>query len=75
MDWYRKNIENTMEDISSDSSTGLSKEEINKRLEKHGPNELKENESEGLLAKILYQFKDFLVLILIGASIVSMLLG
>lgn len=75
MDWYRKNIQNTMEDISSDSNSGLSKEEVSKRLEKYGPNELKEKEGQGLLAKILYQFKDFLVLILIGASIVSMLVG
>lgn len=75
MDWYRKNIENTIEEISSDSNTGLSKEEVNIRLEKHGPNELKETEREGLMSKILYQFKDFLVLILIGASIVSILVG
>jgi len=75
MDWYRKNIENTIESISSNLNTGLSNEEVLKRLEKYGPNELKEKESEGLLSKILYQFKDFLVLILIGASIVSMLVG
>ena len=75
MDWYRKNIESTMEDISSNLNTGLSREEVNKRLAKYGPNELKEKEGEGFLAKILHQFTDFLVLILIGASIVSILVG
>ena len=75
MDWFKESTENVLEKLSSNTSTGLSKEEAKSRLEKYGSNELTEKEGEGLFSKIVAQFKDFLVIILIGASIVSALVG
>lgn len=75
MEWYRKDIESTLDELFSDKNAGLSNEEAKKRIEKYGLNELEEKEKAGLFSKIIAQFKDFLVLILIGASIVSILVG
>lgn len=73
MNWYNEDIESTVKKVSSNLDVGLSHEEVNSRLDKYGLNEIREQKSEGLFKKILRQFNDFLVLILIVASIVSIM--
>lgn len=75
LNWYNKSINAVAQELQVEVSKGLSSDEAAKRLEKHGPNELKEKERESLFSRIINQFKDFLVLILIGASIVSGIVG
>lgn len=53
------------------SSKGLSSNEAKIRLEKNGKNELKSEKKESLFMKFLNQFKDFMVIILLIASLVS----
>ncbi|MCC5839640.1 MAG: cation-transporting P-type ATPase [Opitutales bacterium] len=55
--------------------TGLSEEEAVKRLETVGPNELPAAEMEGLLKRFFKHFHDVLIYILIGAAIITALLG
>lgn len=55
------------------SEKGLTKEEVSKKLETEGYNELKEKKKEGVVTVFLNQFKDLLVIILIAAAIISML--
>jgi Ca2+-transporting ATPase len=54
---------------------GLSAEEAARRLAERGPNELEEKPRPTFLALLLGQFKDFLVIILIVAAIISLALG
>ncbi|WEV45366.1 cation-translocating P-type ATPase [Streptococcaceae bacterium ESL0687] len=55
-----------------DSSTkGLSTEEVNRRLELYGKNELDTGKKESLLTKFLNQFKDLMIIVLIIAAILS----
>ncbi|MHB1393362.1 MAG: calcium-translocating P-type ATPase, SERCA-type [Clostridia bacterium] len=75
MDWYNKGIQSVSDELSVDVKKGLSKDEVSKRLDKYGHNELKEKEKEPLWVKIVKQLKDFLVIILVIASIVSGLVG
>lgn len=75
MEWYRKNKEELISVLDIDINRGISQEEVENRLKKHGYNELKEEKRKGLLSKILAQFNDFLVLILIIASGVSFAVG
>lgn len=75
MEWHKKSIESTASELSVHIDQGLGNEEAEKRLAQYGKNELQEKEKEPLIKKIIDQLKDFLVLILIGASIVSAAVG
>ncbi|MBZ5518696.1 calcium-translocating P-type ATPase, SERCA-type [Bacillus sp. KS1] len=54
---------------------GLSEKEVKKRLEKHGPNELQEGKRTPAIAVFFAQFKDFMVLVLLAATLISGFLG
>jgi len=54
---------------------GLSAEEAARRLADIGPNELPVGEKRTIPAMVLDQFKDFLILLLLGAAVVSGVLG
>ena len=73
--WYQKSSAAVVEEIGSDLHKGLSDKEAAERLTKYGPNELKGKPHATIWEMLLEQFKDFLVLILIGASIVSAFVG
>ena len=63
------------ESLASDAASGLRVKEAARRLDEQGYNELPEKPSSALFSLLADQFKDFLVLILIAAAIVSLLLG
>mgnify|MGYP000211224451 CR=1 FL=1 len=65
--WYGLTQEEVLKRLST-NRTGLSEEEAEKRLEVYGENILKEQEEMPWMADILGQFKDLLVMILIGAA-------
>lgn len=58
-----------------DMKKGLSHQEAKKRLKQYGQNELAEGEKQSALILFFNQFKDFMVLILLAATLVSGLLG
>ena len=57
------------------STHPLSEDQIKKNQQKYGPNALVEEKKKSILQIFLEQYKDFLVIILIAAAIVSGLLG
>lgn len=75
MNDYQKTIESILEEQSVDIKKGLSKEEVLKRQEKYGPNELREKRKKTLFEMFLAQFNDFLVIILLVAAIISIVMG
>ncbi len=75
MNWYMKNNHELIEKLESNFEKGLSQKEVDSRLEKYGQNSLKEEKTSSFLSKIIAQFADFLVLILIAAAIISALVG
>ncbi len=54
---------------------GLTEKEVKKRLEKHGPNELQEGKRTPAIVVFFAQFKDFMVLVLLAATLISGFLG
>src|SRR4030042_3003393 len=54
---------------------GLTKKEARARLEKCGPNSIPEKKKRPLFMMFLDQFKDFMILVLIAAGIVSGIIG
>ncbi|MCP9467429.1 MAG: cation-translocating P-type ATPase [Candidatus Granulicatella sp. P6S_S16_bin.50.1] len=54
------------------SPSGLSSQEAASRLEKYGANTLQEGKKKSLIEKFVDQFKDFMILVLLVAAVVSM---
>ncbi|MFH1859893.1 MAG: HAD-IC family P-type ATPase, partial [bacterium] len=75
MNWYTKSIDESLQDLQTNKEKGLTQTEVSKRLEKTGPNQLVQEKRTSPWSLFLHQFTDFMILILIGACIVSALLG
>lgn len=69
--YYAADKEQVVASLAADVAAGLDSREVTARLEKYGYNRLKEAEKEPYYKKILRQFEDFTVLILIVAAIIS----
>ncbi|MBI2670397.1 HAD-IC family P-type ATPase [Candidatus Woesearchaeota archaeon] len=68
--FHSKTIEDVLNDLKT-SLKGISSQEASSRVSTYGYNELKESKKKTKLALFLEQFKNFLVLILIAAAIIS----
>jgi Ca2+-transporting ATPase len=73
--WHQMSEGQLLEVLNSDPKKGLEPAEAASRFEAQGPNELEEKRGESPLKLLLNQFKDFMVLVLLGATIISGLLG
>ncbi len=73
--WFSLEIDEVYKLLDVPPQTGLSEDEVIKRRVEDGPNELPEGVKITLLQRVLAQLNDFLVLILVGASIISIALG
>ena len=69
--WYTMDVQETIKKLKTNAITGLSEVEANERLEKYGENVLKEKKKENIFIRFLKQFNDFMIIILIVASIIS----
>lgn len=74
MSFFSKSIEDSIKELNSKYS-GLSKEEAQKRLAKHGNNSLPESKKQNKFVKFLMQFKDIMVIILLIAAIISFIVA
>jgi Ca2+-transporting ATPase len=61
--------------LATDLQAGLSADEAARRLAHYGPNAIREEGRRGPLRLLLGQFTDFLILVLIGAAVISGLVG
>ncbi len=73
--WFRKDVKEVEEELKTDLDNGLSKEQVEKKRMKYGFNELQTGKRKSLLQKFLEQFKDFMIIVLIIAAIVSGAVG
>ena len=74
MHWHQKNIEDVIGELRA-TLQGLSTEEARNRLLKYGPNELSKKKQKNPLMMFLDQFRDFMILVLIAAAIISGIVG
>ncbi|QFT88811.1 Calcium-transporting ATPase [Bacillus sp. THAF10] len=75
MKWHEMRAEEVEQQINSDIHAGLSESEAKSRLHQFGTNELKEAERPNAFLLFLEQFKDFMVVVLLAATLISGLLG
>jgi Ca2+-transporting ATPase len=74
-EWYQIDAEAVCRQQQTNVSKGLDLEEAARRLSEQGPNELTEAKKVSAARQLLNQFKDFMVLVLVGAVLISGLLG
>lgn len=69
--WFNKTASEVKDIFNTDLKNGLTNSKASENLEKFGFNELKAQKKIPLIIKFLEQFKDFMIIILIIAAIVS----
>ncbi|KGP92804.1 ATPase [Pontibacillus chungwhensis BH030062] len=75
MNWYQYSVENLARKLDVDMNLGLSSNQAEERLKKLGLNELEEGKSVSILLLFFRQFQDFMVIVLLAATLISGLLG
>jgi Ca2+-transporting ATPase len=73
--WHSETVETIAHKLATRLEHGLTPEEAAERLAQYGPNELREAPRPSFWKLVLEQFRSFVVLILLAASLVSALLG
>ena len=73
--WFSKSVEEVKNELEADLEKGLTDESVKKQREKYGTNELKAQKKKSLFVKFLEQFKDFMIIVLIIAAVVSGVVG
>jgi Ca2+-transporting ATPase len=74
MDWHCCDTDEVCRELQA-SPQGLTFAEAARRLQTYGPNALREAEKRSFLFLFLDQFKDFMILVLIAAAVISGLIG
>ena len=69
--WQTLKRNEVLKRLKTDPENGLHDKEVFSRQAKYGKNELKEKTKESIFIKFIKQFNDFMIIILIIASIVS----
>lgn len=72
---YQKDLKTIIEELKTNTKTGLTAEEVRKRQEQYGLNELKQKKKKTILKMVIEQLTDKMIIILLIASILSFLLG
>ena len=72
--WFHKSVEETKEYFKVDEN-GLTSEKVSESRAKYGTNELQAKKKKSTFVKFLEQFKDFMIIVLIIAAIISGVVG
>lgn len=73
--WHTMTVKETETALETDIHAGLTSFEATRRLEEYGPNELKASPGRSIWSMLVGQVKEVMVLMLIGAAIISGLMG
>ena len=74
-EWYQKSTEEVQKDLETNLENGLTDAKVKELQNTKGFNELKAKKKKSLIVKFLEQFKDFMIIVLIIAAIVSGVVG
>lgn len=70
-EWHAMSVEDVVQALSTDVGDGLDPNEASQRLERHGPNRISEPPRWTRLKRLLSQFNDVLIWLLLVAAFVS----
>ncbi|MDY7015635.1 MAG: HAD-IC family P-type ATPase, partial [Cyanobacteriota bacterium] len=69
--WYARSSRTTLEELDTNSETGLTADEANARSRAFGPNEIEESAGRSSWQILLDQFNNIMLLMLIAVAIIS----
>ena len=75
VNWHSIDGATVLRELETDPHRGLAEDEVRRRLEKYGHNELKKEEKASPLTLFFNQFKNLLIIILLIATLLSALVG
>src|SRR5262245_46077068 len=73
--WHAIAADEVVRRLESNTASGLDAAEARRRLERYGPNRLPEARKQGPLMRLLLQFKNVLVYVLLGAGFIKAMMG
>jgi magnesium-transporting ATPase (P-type) len=73
--WHSLGAQEAIDALAADPQRGLSSEEAQRRLQTYGANRLPPPKARGPLMRFLVQFNNLLIYVLLGAALVTALLG
>jgi len=69
--WHSLEVDKALDLLDSNADSGLTSQDIQQRLQKYGPNELQEVPGRSTWEILLDQFKNIMLLMLIGVALIS----
>jgi len=73
--WHTHSADEVAHRLETSHQTGLSAAEAAERMARHGPNALHEKRGRSPWRMLLDQFTDFMIIVLIGAAVISGIVG
>ena len=73
--WHARDVDAVLTLFDSDPARGLTEEEAAIRAAHFGPNDIRESQQHSRIAMLTAQFTDFMILLLIGAAVLSGFIG
>ena len=73
--WHQREVHELAAEHTVNPSRGLHEADVQRRAQTHGPNELPNRARRSSWALLADQFKDFMVLVLVGAAFISGMIG
>ena len=73
--WFNKEVNEVEKELKTNLANGLTPAEVEEKRNEYGFNELKAKKKKSLFVKFLEQFKDFMIIVIIIAAIVSGIVG
>lgn len=73
--WFTKSAEEVLNELSVDPAYGLSDEQAQTRLTKHGANKLLAEKKKSIFLMFFEQLKNWLIYILLGAVVITIFMG
>ncbi len=73
--WFNKNVKEIEKELKTNVEEGLTEQQVAEIIQQKGYNELQAGKKKSLLQRFIDQFKDFSIIVLIIAAIVSGIVG
>lgn len=73
--WFSKSQGEVLNKLDVNHASGLSSSEAKTRLDKYGENKLKSKPKKSLISLFFSQLKDMLIYVLLGAAVITIVIG